>query len=413
MKILGVELAADSPSAPAGAHSLVLLAEDGTVARAEQVESLPALAAAVARLVGDDPFLLGVDIPVVVPAKSARTRPVESLVRRRFGTRMPPGGRASQSPSPPGLPGETLIAGLATAGLPCLPYPDRDRRKSGLAEAHPSLILKSLLWESLSIPFTDSANGEELFRAYAPPGYRRGRVAARTQWAERAMNLELVLRGLGTADGFDLQPCRDELARASSDREVDRAGALLDSALIAGTARRYLESPEHCLFVGDREQGYLVLPADGFIRRLGAGDARPSSGDLFPQASLRQRLGGSARLRSSDLLSVPGRPQRLEASFSDAPRYEFDNVDEMLWWKHCRHLAGPHLPTEGLCGLSVTLEGAGPSEGTLQLVRSRHRTLSFRFDPPGRWREHVPTRDGKTYPFQVVRAVFETMPSGD
>ena len=67
-----------------------------------------------------------------------------------------------------------MIAGLATAGLPCLPYPDRDRRKSGLAETHPSLILKSLLWGARSVDFTDSASREELFRAYAPPEYRRG-----------------------------------------------------------------------------------------------------------------------------------------------------------------------------------------------------------------------------------------------
>jgi hypothetical protein len=46
----------------------------------------------------------------------------------------------------------------------------------------------------------------------------------------------------------------------------------------------------------------------------------------------------------------------------------------------------------------------------LRLARSRHRTLSFRFDPPDLWRNHVPTRDGRTYPFAVIRAVYETLP---
>ena len=114
-----------------------------------------------------------------------------------------------------------------------------------------------------------------------------------------------------------------------------------------------------------------------------------------------------------DLLNVPGRPSRLEATFSDSPLYEFDNIDEMLWWKHCRHVTGPHLPTEGLCEMAVQLNSDNADAKPLRLVRSRHRTLSFRFEPPGIWRTHLPTRDGKTYPFQVVRAVYDTLPAQD
>jgi hypothetical protein len=108
---------------------------------------------------------------------------------------------------------------------------------------------------------------------------------------------------------------------------------------------------------------------------------------------------------------MPGRPQRAEARFRNLPHYEFDNVDEMLWWKHCRHLAGPSLPTEGLSELVVALgeESNGRPAPQLRLMRSRHRTLSFRFEPPATWRKYVPTRDGRTYAFKVVRATFETV----
>jgi hypothetical protein len=158
------------------------------------------------------------------------------------------------------------------------------------------------------------------------------------------------------------------------------------------------------------------MPADSLVRRLGAGEIRQAAAGLFPQASLRERIGADATLRSVDLLDVPGRPQRIEAAFHESPLYEFDNVDEMMWWKHCRHLSGPRLPTEGLSEMSVTLEpdgGGRAASPTLQLVRSRHRVLSFRFDPPGGWRARVPTRDGKTYRFRVGRAVFQTLPSDD
>jgi hypothetical protein len=145
-----------------------------------------------------------------------------------------------------------------------------------------------------------------------------------------------------------------------------------------------------------------------------SGTATPT-GQLFPQASLRQRLGPHSQLRSVELLSVPGRPQRTEASFKEPPHYEFDNRDEMLWWKHCRHLAGPSLPTEGLHELLVVLESqtAAEEDQPLKLQRSRHQTLSFRFEPPAAWRVHMATRDGKSYPFRVLRAVYETAPAGD
>jgi hypothetical protein len=104
---------------------------------------------------------------------------------------------------------------------------------------------------------------------------------------------------------------------------------------------------------------------------------------------------------------MPGRPQRLEATFDEPPRYEFDNVDEMLWWKHTRHVSGPVLPTEGLHDLAVALD-AGSDDAGLKLTRSRHRTLSFRFEPPAVWRSRLPTRDGRTYAFRVQRAVYDT-----
>jgi hypothetical protein len=81
----------------------------------------------------------------------------------------------------------------------------------------------------------------------------------------------------------------------------------------------------------------------------------------------------------------------------------------MMWWKHCRHLAGPDVPLDGLDELVVRLDGAaaGDTAPGLRLVRSRHKTLSFRFEPAQAWRQHVAPRDGKTYPFRVLRAVFE------
>ena len=81
----------------------------------------------------------------------------------------------------------------------------------------------------------------------------------------------------------------------------------------------------------------------------------------------------------------------------------------MMWWKHCRHLAGPELPTDGLNEIVVRLESPRRRRPTmsLRLVRSRHKTLSFRFEPPAAWRLRVPPRDGKTYPFRVMRATFD------
>ena len=409
MKLLGIELAIPLPEG-SGARTLVLLGNDGSVEKIQRVSGVPAIAAAVGNLADGEPFLLGVDIPVVVPAKTARVRPVESLLRRRFRQKMNAGGRAAAEDS--GLPGETLMAGLATAGFPCLPYPDRDRRQCGLAETLPALVLKSLLWQSSpAAGERDLASQEELFRAWTAPVYRRNALPARAGWADQVIALETTLAAVGEIDGYDFSTVRDALRSASSVEDTENAAALFDAILIGATARRYLEAPESCLFAGERDDGYLIVPADSLMRRLWLSDGGQASGELFPQASLRERLGNEARLRAMDLLNVPGRPSRLEATFSDSPLYEFDNIDEMLWWKHCRHLAGPKIPVNGLQEIQIELEPEGSTQASLRLVRSRHQALSFRFDRPEAWRRHLPTRDNRTYPFRVLRAVYETAPS--
>lgn len=413
MKIIGADLSTTGH----GENTLVLLDETGRVAAVRHPPLLPAVAVEIGELAGGEPFLVGVDLPVVVPGRAARNRPVDSLVRRRLGHRIAPGGRGALGTGR-AVTGEALLAALAAAGVPCLPYPDRDRRTSGLAEIHPGLVLKALLWESSpAARSSGQADRTELFRAYAMPEYRIRTGRSRSSWADRAVALDLALRVVVPAPGFDVRPAREGLASAASDQDVERAGSLLDACLLAGTARRYLDEPEACVFLGDREGGYTILPADGFVRRLALRESRAAPGRLFPRAPIRETLASVAEVRSVELLSVPGRPQRLEALFRTQPLYEFDNLDEMLWWKHCRHLAGPALPSEGLRDLVVSLgneEAGGDERPTpLRLVRSRHRTLSFRFDPPRAWRTRVPTRDGKTYAFRVLRATYEALPSED
>jgi len=414
VKVLGADLPRESAGAVPVEPTVVLLGADGRVTRVQQVSSLPALAEAVVRFAAGEPFLLGVNVPVVVPAPPVRARAVEGLLRRRLGFRLPKGGRAGGVAEVKGGAGEPLLAGLAAAGQPCLPYPDRDRRQSGLAETYPPLILKALLWESsLFAAGPDPTVRELLFRAGQPPAYRAARARRRSHWTERAGALELLVRALGTPPGFDLRPAGEALARATTDQAVERAAGLLDALLIAGTARRYLEAPESCLFLGDREQGYVILPADGLVRRLSLGGTGRAGGRLFPRTSLSEQLGAHARLRPVGLLAVPGQPQRTEARFDEPPHYEFDNLDEMLWWKHCRHVAGPGLPTEGLEELVVVVGPEREDQPPLRLLRSRHRTLSFRFEPPVAWRSRVPTRDGKTYPFRVLRAVYAIRAAAD
>jgi predicted RNase H-like nuclease len=412
LKLLGIELATPHVEG-GGVRTLVLLDDNGGAERVALVEGLPAIAAEVGRLADGEPFLLGVDVPVVVPAKAARVRPVESLIRRRFRQKISAGGRASCDGG--GLPGEMLMAALATGGFPCLPYPDRDRRSSGLAETLPSLTLKSLLWQHSRVAEGHDLQGrEELFRAWTPPAYRRSSLPSRSGWADQTIALETTLAALGSIDGYDFTAVWDALGQASSEEQTENAAALFDAILIGATAKRYLEAPESCLFAGEREDGYVIAPADSLMRRLWLSDNGPVSGELFPQASLRERLGSDARLRTPDLLAIPGRASRIEATFNNAPLYEFDNVDEMLWWKHCRHLAGPKMPVNGLQEILIELDVAGGKNdgggAALRLVRSRHQALSFRFDHPEAWRRQLPTRDNRTYPFRVVRALYETAP---
>ncbi len=407
MRILGADLR--DLEAGSGAGTIVSLDAEGAVASVARVDSLPAFAREVASLAGGEPFLLAVDVPVASGAPAGKSRRVDGWLRRRLGVRIPParpGGTAF-------LTGPDLITALATAGSPCLPYPDRDRRKAGLVEIHPELVAKALLWDaSAAAAARDLPDREAVLQALPVPEYRGARFS-RGAWAELFAALDAAVRALDGAPGFDFKPAVDGLQRASSAQAVAAAAALLDATLLAGTARRYLNEPERCAFVGQRETGYVVLPADAFVRRVALREpARAGAhAPLFPRASLEARLSAHAVVRPSALLDMPGRAHQLEAVFRAQPRYEFDNLDEMMWWKHCRHLAGPELPADGLHEIVVELDGSPDEDAamSLRLVRSRHRTLSFRFEPPSAWRLRVPPRDGKTYPFRVLRATFEAV----
>ncbi len=404
MRIFGADLR--ELDVALGFGTIVALDAKGHVAHLARVGDLSGLAREISTLSGGEPFLLAVDVPVAAAGPAAKARRIDGWLRRRLGVRIPtarPGGA-------PYLTGSELINALAMGGHPCLPFPDRDRRHSGLAEIHPELVAKALVWESSTAAARELPEREAILRALPIPDYRNLR-APRETFAEQYASLDAALRVFSGAAGFDFRPAVAELERARTAEAVAAAASLLDASLLAGAARRYLEEPERCAFVGQRETGYVVLPADAFVRRVALREPVRVAGHaaLFPRESLESRLAAHATLRPLALLDLPGQTQRIEAVFERQPRYEFDNLDEMMWWKHCRHLSGPELPSEGLHQLVVRLDSAGDDDATLSLilVRSRHKTLSFRFEPPAAWRPRVPPRDGKTYPFRVLRAVFD------
>ena len=404
MRIFGADLR--ELDAVQGRGTIAALDAGGRIAHVTRVVDLSGLARELATLSGGEPFLLAVDVPVAAGQAPGKPRRIDGWLRRRLGVRIPtaqPGGAGF-------ITGSELVNALAMGGHPCLPYPDRDRRHSGLAEIHPELVAKALLWESSTAAARELPDREAILRALSMPVYRNLR-APRESFAEQYAALDAALRLVSGAEGFDFRPAVAELERARTQDAVDAAAALLDVALLAGTARRYLEEPERCAFVGERETGYVVLPADAFVRRIVLRESARAAGSasLFPRESLESRLAPYASLRPLALLDLPGQTQRVEAVFETEPRYEFDNLDEMMWWKHCRHLSGPELPAEGLQELVVLLDAQrdAPSTLTLIFVRSRHKTLSFRFEPPAAWRPVVPPRDGKTYGFRVLRAVFD------
>ena len=178
---------------------------------------------------------------------------------------------------------------------------------------------KSLLWErSTAASARDLPDREAVLRALSLPEYRERRARRGRAWPSGTPRSTRRCTRCPRADGFDFRPGVGR-ARSARDRieAVAAAASLFDATLLAGTARRYLEEPERCAFVGLRETGYVVLPADAFVRRVALREpARaPGHAALFPRASLESRLAPHATVRPSALLDMPGQAQRVEAVF--------------------------------------------------------------------------------------------------
>ncbi len=178
LKVFGADLAQGIPDKGTPEWTLVSSDRSGTITEVRRPSSIPGLVAEIATLAGEDPFLLGVDIPVVLPVRPSRSRPFEGLLRKKFGVRIQTGGK----PEDGRITGEQLLGALAGAGHACLTYPDRNSRNSGLAEIHPGAALKGLLWIGSRVgDGLPDSHRETFCRSYKVPAYRRtrGRIHSR------------------------------------------------------------------------------------------------------------------------------------------------------------------------------------------------------------------------------------------
>ena len=191
MRIFGADLR--ELAVASGAGTIVALDAEGAVATVAAVADLPALAREIATLTAGEPFLLAVDVPVAVGPTVGKARRVDGWVRRRLGVRLP----AVSPGETPYVTGSELITALAMAGHPCLPFPDRDRRQSGLAEIHPELVAKAVLWESSTAATArDLPDREAVLRALPVPVYREARPGRMT-WGECYAALDRLLATSG------------------------------------------------------------------------------------------------------------------------------------------------------------------------------------------------------------------------
>ncbi len=74
MRILGADLSRDRAGGGGAPNTLALLDDHGRVTVVRHPTSLPDLAATVADLAEHEPFLLGVNLPLVTPARKWQFR---------------------------------------------------------------------------------------------------------------------------------------------------------------------------------------------------------------------------------------------------------------------------------------------------------------------------------------------------
>jgi hypothetical protein len=281
---------------------------------------------------------LAVDVPVAVGGKSGKPRRVDGWLRRRLGVRI----TVSRGPS---AGSDLLTAWRWRAPVPSVP---RSRSPAVRSRRDPSGALRQgLMWESRRPrPRTIFKTVSRSLRALPVPEYRtlvRSRDVGRP--LRRARRDAPAVLG---SDGYDFR------RRSTSSTRATRTGRALAASLVRRDARggpRGAISRARALRVRRlARRGYVVLPADPFVRRVALREPARAAGHtpLFPQRSLESRLAPHAVIRPLARSTCRDKPNRWRPFSRRSRATSSTTSTRMMWWKHGRHLAGPELPTDGL-----------------------------------------------------------------
>ncbi len=258
MYFAGVDLAWSRRN-PSGVALLERAGEGARLLRHATLQSDGDILAWLDDHVGDDPALVAIDAPLVVPNEEGQ-RPAErqaGRLLRRYKAAPYPVNRTLLTRWSDDVRGETLAAMLEQRGFAHRPSIDRRERCRAFLEVytHAAMIVFCSLDERL--PYKE----------------RAGR--SRTERMEAFRRLQRCLASLEDAEIPLLLP--DSLLRR--DVQELHGGALkryedvLDAVLCAYTACYAWRHPGRCMVLGDRERGYILTPVSPGMRRQLADDA--------------------------------------------------------------------------------------------------------------------------------------------
>ncbi|WP_161823182.1 DUF429 domain-containing protein [Sporotomaculum syntrophicum] len=225
----------------------------------------------------EDGIIVGIDAPLIIPTWVTKQRPCE-IVMGKLDLPAYPANRNLFNQQYNGVRGEHLVS-LFESKIPGMHFVDSLNPRMpvrAIMEIYPYATLKYLYWEISRQGLLTLKEFKTEFNKIKVPKYKGCKVNKDKRINGLEHNIQLIRRFIKLRDGIVFSPTlttenfnvlHPDLNIGMTVNELEQVSDYLDSAAAAYTVWRYwLYGDAQSIVVGNKNDGYILIPADEHIK---------------------------------------------------------------------------------------------------------------------------------------------------